>query len=76
MGAMIICCEHKPEEHHVAGVCQQVIHYPSEDYPCFCTGLVVQGDVCAACEHTVAQHIRQRVCRPEGGEFCGCRRES
>jgi hypothetical protein len=68
------CCEHKPEEHHVVDVCQQVIHYPSEDYPCVCTGLVVRDDdTCADCGHTVTQHTVERVCRPEDGRVCGCR---
>jgi len=69
---MRICCEHGPEEHHVVDVCQQVIHYPSEDYPCVCNRLAAQGDVCATCQHPVAQHTRERVCRPVSGEYCGC----
>lgn len=73
---MRICCEHRPEEHQIVVVCQQVIHYPSEDYPCFCTGLVAKGEVCASCEHAVSQHTRERVCRPASGEFCGCREEA
>lgn len=73
---MTICCEHSPDEHQVVAVCQQVIHYPSEDYPCVCNGLVAEGgNVCASCGHEVAQHKRERVCRPVGGEFCACRRD-
>lgn len=72
---MRICCEHSPEEHHDVDVCHQVIHYPSEDYPCVCNGLAAQGDVCVTCQHPVAQHTRERVCRPVSGEYCGCRGE-
>ena len=73
---MTICCEHSPEEHHVADVCHQMIHYPSEDYPCVCNGLVAEANVCSACGHAAGQHTRERVCRPAGGEFCACRREA
>jgi hypothetical protein len=72
---MRICCEHSADEHNVVEVCQQVIHYPSEDYPCVCNGLVVEGEVCAACGHPVGLHVRERVCRPGSGEFCSCRGE-
>jgi len=73
---MTICCEHAPDEHQVMEVCHQVIHYPSEDYPCVCNGLVASGGTCASCCHAVGQHARERVCRPRGGEFCACRREA
>ncbi len=70
---MKICCEHKPEEHHVVELCHQVIHYPSEDYMCVCEGLVAGGNVCASCGHSAGDHGRERICRPNDGAFCPCR---
>jgi len=39
-------------------ICEEVIHYPSEDYPCLCEQLVVDdaGKICLACEHDARKH--------------------
>ena len=67
-------CTHSDSEHHVVNVCEEVIHYPSEDYPCMCTGFAAAGNgACAACEHPAAKHVDMRLCRPATGEFCACR---
>ncbi|HSP17318.1 MAG TPA: hypothetical protein VLV78_21420 [Thermoanaerobaculia bacterium] len=68
-------CSHSDSEHHVVNVCEEVIHYPSEDYPCVCTGLSA-GDKKSACErcgHPASKHQNVRICRPANGEFCVCR---
>ncbi|HVS31399.1 MAG TPA: hypothetical protein VMS98_08080 [Thermoanaerobaculia bacterium] len=69
------CCAHGPAEHHVIQTCEQVIHYPSEDYPCLCSGFEqsAQPDVCMTCEHALARHAVMRVCRPDSDDFCECR---
>jgi len=49
--------------------CQEVIHYPSEDYPCLCPGFTA-GDAPnrCTCEHAQTSHVMLRVCRE-----CACR---
>lgn len=69
------CCAHAEEEHHVLPTCQEVIHYPSEDYPCLCTRFAGSGDRCEDCHHPRKAHVITRVCKPDSGEFCDCRRE-
>ena len=41
-----------------ATICEEVIHYPSEDYPCLCERLVLDdsGKTCLECEHDVRKH--------------------
>lgn len=68
------CCAHDETEHHLLAICQEVIHYPSEDYPCLCTGLAGAGEQCSSCNHPRDSHQPQRVCRPLSGELCGCSR--
>lgn len=70
------CCPHSEPEHEVVGICEEVIHYPSEDYPCLCGAFAPAEDarVCAACQHKRTSHHRARVCKPASGEFCACRR--
>ena len=69
---MSTCCPHDPTEHQLLSTCQQVIHYPSEDYPCLCTGFAGDADVCLECDHLKRQHRATRVCKPASGEYCGC----
>lgn len=57
------CCPHEESKHRIASNCQEVIHYPSEDYPCLCPGL----ERCD-CEHPPASHVTARVC-----DECACR---
>lgn len=69
------CCDHRDDEHRTVSTCQEVIHYPSEDYPCLCSGFLPRADgACERCEHPAASHVTARVCKPESGEFCGCRK--
>jgi hypothetical protein len=44
-------------------ICEEVIHYPSEDYPCLCERLVLDesGKVCVACEHDARKHRSTNV---------------
>jgi len=73
------CCAHTPAEHYVIQTCDQVIHYPSEDYPCLCSSFEpspVEPEVCVLCEHALSRHSVTRICRPASGDFCGCRRVS
>lgn len=39
-------------------ICEEVIHYPSEDYPCLCEELVLDESarVCLECGHEAAKH--------------------
>lgn len=68
------CCPHSDDQHHLVDTCQDVVHYPSEDYPCLCSGYVAaaEGEQCSRCSHARKSHVRARVCRPAGGEVCGC----
>ena len=50
-------------------------HYPSEDYPCLCTGFApadADPTVCFRCEHAADMHKTMRVCRPADETICGC----
>lgn len=61
------CCDHPPEEHESITACQEVTHYPSEDYPCLCTGF--EGpDSCTRCSHPRRSHVVTRACTK-----CECR---
>ncbi|MGN6183280.1 MAG: hypothetical protein ACTHQM_06445 [Thermoanaerobaculia bacterium] len=66
------CCPHPDQEHQLLATCQKVIHYPSEDYPCLCTGFRGEGETCAECEHEKSSHVVTRVCKPASGEYCNC----
>jgi len=39
-------------------ICEEMIHYPSEDYPCLCERLVLDdsGKICLQCGHDVTRH--------------------
>lgn len=65
------CCPHSEEEHLQLPTCQEVVHYPNEDYPCICSGLRGEG-VCEECGHAREAHGVSRVCRPASGEYCFC----
>lgn len=41
-----------------ATICEEVIHYPSEDYPCLCDRLVLDdlGRICMECGHDATMH--------------------
>ena len=41
-----------------ASICEEVIHYPSEDYPCLCERLVLDdaGKICMECEPDALKH--------------------
>lgn len=66
------CCPHPNEEHQLLATCHEVIHYPSEDYPCLCTGFEGEGERCEECEHKREEHRIDRVCRPASGAYCLC----
>ena len=66
------CCPHAEEEHQNLPTCQEVIHYPSEDYPCLCRGFLGDADLCLECDHPKRKHMVMRVCRPASGDFCDC----
>jgi len=70
---MLDCCAHGEEEHDAATICEVQIHYPSEDYPCVCEGLVTEGlsDTCVDCGHGAEKHLVTRCCRS-----CHCRTSS
>lgn len=72
---MTRCCPHAEDEHHHLPTCQDVIHYPSEDYPCLCTHFAGEGAQCDECGHARTSHIVTRVCKPDSGEHCECRRQ-
>lgn len=67
------CCSHQEEEHVLLATCQEVVHYPSEDYPCLCTGFSGESERCAECGHARAAHVIARVCKPAEGGYCDCR---
>lgn len=69
------CCPHSEEEHYLATHCLDVIHYPSEDYPCLCEGFDGEGERCGECAHKRESHQRVRECKPRSGEICTCRQE-
>jgi hypothetical protein len=71
---MTNCCPHGEDEHHLVTVCQEVIHYPSEDYPCVCTSSAAEEGACADCGHAGRSHVARRICRPADGDMCGCTR--
>jgi hypothetical protein len=76
MPPMSACCPHPEVVHTIDRTCEQVIHYPSEDYPCLCgTGFIPGEDpvVCRECGHSPAKHVKSRVCKPASGEYCVCR---
>jgi hypothetical protein len=68
-------CTHSDSEHRVVNFCEEVIHYPSEDYPCNCTGFAAGPDrkTCSKCGHVAPKHKNVRLCKPANGEFCVCR---
>jgi hypothetical protein len=65
------CCSHQDVEHDVLSTCQEVIHYPSEDYPCLCPGFEGE-ETCSNCGHPEASHLTTRVCKPRDGSYCAC----
>lgn len=65
-------CGHAESDHYVRDICEKVIHYPSEDYPCSCEKLQ-EGDVCGGCGHERRLHKTIRRCRPAAGGFCSCK---
>jgi len=65
---MSSCCPHPEASHEVVEACQQVIHYPSEDYPCLCIGFTGSTERCEGCEHARGQHTKTRTCSE-----CSCR---
>ena len=69
-----VCCGHTDKEHHLTSMCQDLIHYPSEDYPCLCIGFESgeKKGVCRNCSHRKDAHAWARVCRPSSTEVCGC----
>jgi len=62
------CCPHPEEEHRLLATCQEVIHYPSEDYPCLCEGFEGERAKCEECSHAREKHVVVRVCGK-----CECR---
>ena len=73
-GAVSACCGHADDQHRLTNMCQDVIHYPSEDYPCLCVGFESgDGGVCGNCKHRRESHAFARVCKVPG-EYCGCSR--
>lgn len=66
-------CGHPESDHATLRVCQAVIHYPSEDYPCNCSGEApIQEGKCSECDHRAVEHVEKRRCSPSSGEICTC----
>ena len=65
------CCAHTENEHREVTVCQEQIHYPSEDYPCLCERMAGEN-VCTTCGHKRESHVVKQMCRPASGESCRC----
>lgn len=67
-------CGHDEQEHPFAYACQEVVHYPSEDYPCVCSDYNQQADKPGVCQcgHERAKHVLQTMCRHRETEFCSC----
>lgn len=68
------CCPHTEAEHSTATVCNEVTHYPPEDYPCLCEGWAAaeESEVCRKCAHPRELHTARRICAPASGEPCEC----
>jgi hypothetical protein len=67
-------CGHGVGDHQENSVCQKVIHYPSEDYPCLCSGFAApaEGEDCTDCQHPRGLHVTVTRCKPSTGELCAC----
>lgn len=50
-------------------ICHEVIHYPSEDYPCLCERLLLDdaGKICMECGHDALKHT---IVMSGGGTDC------
>lgn len=70
------CCPHDDSAHHLLVSCMEVVHYPSEDYPCICHAFETSAEHerCGKCGHPAKSHQTASVCRPANGEVCGCQR--
>ena len=66
------CCPHDDADHQVATICTDVIHYPSEDYPCLCEALTGDDEHCTTCEYRRTSHVVTRTCKPRDGGVCEC----
>jgi hypothetical protein len=66
-------CGHQEADHRASYPCHEIIHYPSEDYPCFCDDFIPSADkvLCSHCGHSRDKHALHRRCRPADG-VCDC----
>ena len=66
-------CGHPEADHKIRHVCEDVIVYPSEEYPCSCERFAasMSGD-CINCGHARMLHMVVVRCLPASGELCGC----
>lgn len=71
---MALChCGHPDADHKLRHACEEVIVYPSEEYPCNCERFAPSmSDDCISCGHQRAKHVVLVRCRPASGEICGC----
>jgi hypothetical protein len=66
-------CGHPDSDHKLRHTCEEVIVYPSEEYPCGCERFAPSmSDDCITCGHVRAKHSVIVRCRPSSGEICGC----
>lgn len=67
------CCVHDEKSHVTITICEEQIHYPSEDYPCVCDQVLPDSaGKCLTCGHKATKHTATRICRPPSGESCDC----
>lgn len=66
-------CGHSESDHKLKHACEELIIYPSEEYPCSCEKyLASMADDCLTCGHEKAKHQVIVRCQPESGEICAC----
>jgi hypothetical protein len=71
---MTMCsCGHPESDHKLRHACEELINYPSEEYPCSCERFVpsMAGD-CLTCGHAKDKHQVILRCQPASGELCPC----
>jgi len=66
-------CGHPDSDHKLRHTCDEVIVYPSEEYPCGCERFAASmSNDCITCGHLRTKHSVIVRCRPASGEICGC----
>jgi hypothetical protein len=71
---MSMCaCGHPETEHKLRHACEELIIYPSEEYPCNCDRYEPSmADDCLTCGHEKDKHQVIVRCQPASGELCSC----